>query len=147
MSGIRLDVKGLDDLRRELRKVDPQLNRGLGRINKEAGELVASESRSRAIGIGSSAAKGAKSIKASAKSRAVIVALGGARAPWEIGSEFGSKQGPGKKQFPPFTGNQWTPNAGSSGYFLMPAIRDTRPQFERVYLDALDGFFKSSFPH
>lgn len=141
---IALQIDGLDDFRKHLRATDNRLGRAMGQANKKAAEVVASEARTRAQGSGGSAAKGAESIKASAAQRAASVTIGGAKAPWMPGAEFGARR---YRQFPPWRGNQWQPDSGGVGYFLHPAIRETRDEFEETYLEALDELAHQAFPN
>lgn len=143
-SPIAAQIEGLDEFRASLRAAGKEYGRAMGQANKRAAEFVAAEARTRAISRGGSAAKGAQSIKASAAQKAAMVAIGGPRYQWMLGAEFGAKK---YKQFPPWRGNQWQPDANNGvGYFLHPAIRDTRERFEEMYLEELDTVAKSAFP-
>ena len=140
---LAMGIEGLDQFRKDLKAIDPALGREMGQANKKAAELVAREARSRAQRRGSSAAKGADSIKSSAAQRAATITIGSARRPWMHGAEFGAKQ---YRQFPRWKGNQWNPDGGDVGYFLHPAIRDTRKEFIEEYAQALDDVVAMAFP-
>ena len=144
MPAVGIDVEGLDELRAQLREAGgSKLTRELGKANKAGATVVADEARGRAESLGGSAAKGADTIKPSASAKASSVNLGGARAPWMAGAEFGALA---FAQFPDWKGNQWSPDSGNVGYFLHPAIRDTKDEFLEVYGDAIDDLMARAFP-
>lgn len=132
-------VEGLADFQRELRALDSKLPRQLGQANKAAAEMVAVKARARAMSLGGVAAKAAPSIKAAAEQRRSKINLGGARAPYALGAEFGGRGRPTTQQF--------QPHRGQSGYFLWPTVRDTREEFIEVYAKAIDQLMKSAFPN
>lgn len=129
-------IEGLAELQRELKKID--LATDLKDANKQAAELVASEARSRGHGLGGVAAKAASSVKAAAEQRRSKVTLGGNREPFALGAEFGGRGRPTTMQF--------QPHRGRLGYFLYPAIRDTREQFIDAYDKAIAQLMRRAFP-
>ncbi len=131
-----VEIRGLDDFRRALRSAGPAAARRLQVANKEVAQKVADQSSDAARARGGSAAKGAKSITARARGQSAAVAIGGARAPWMLGAEFGAKQ---YEQFPPWRGNQWQPFSGGVGYFVHPAIRRMRAEIEDGMLNAAES--------
>lgn len=131
-------VEGLADFQRELRQLDSKLPRELTAANKKAAELVAEKARGKATSLGGVAAKTAPSIKAAAEQRRSKINIGGARAPWALGAEFGGQGRPTTMQFQPHRGRQ--------GYFLYPTIRDTRDEFMDVYERAIDQLMRAAFP-
>lgn len=136
-------VQGLDEFRRELNTLDKSMGKELGKVNKKAAEFVADKARSSARAQGSSLAKGADTITASARQSAASVTIGGTKAPWMLGAEFGSiKYG----QFKPWRGNQWNPDSGGVGYALHPTIRETREQFMDLYGDLIADLTQRAFP-
>lgn len=143
MPAAGVTVVGLDKFRKELRKVDPALGKEMGGINKKAAEVVLSPAIANALSTGGAARKGVKSMTASRKQKAAIIAIGGAKNPWMIGAEFGAKR---YKQFGPWRGNQWTASPDDIGYFLHPAIISSRDKFEQVYFDELGKLTNKAFP-
>lgn len=141
MSDVTVEVSGLSEFVRELRRVD--FGKEIGRVNQAVSEPVAADARSRAIARGGSAAKTARSIKASRKAKAAVIAVGGPRFPFAWGAEFGAKRW---RQFPAWRGNQWSPDSGNVGYFLHPAIRDGKEAFERRYFDEIEQVAAKAFP-
>jgi hypothetical protein len=141
VDGVR--VIGLADFRRELRRMSATLPRELRSANLSAAKLVADEARPRAQAQGGVARKTAPSIKALAQQRGAAVRIGGVRYPFALGAEFGSK---GYRQFKPWRGNQWSPDQGSVGYFLHPAVRDTRRRVIDLYGDLIERLAARAFP-
>lgn len=133
--GEMVAVDGLDDLRRDLKSLGAEFPKMLGQANKSAAEVVAHQAESNAAAIGSTAAHVAPSIKASSAAANAKVTLGNSSYPMALGAEFGAKKYP---QFPPWRGNQWDPDAGGTGYFLHPAVRQTREEFMAVYEKGVD---------
>lgn len=141
MADVTVEVSGLAEFVRELRRVD--FGKDLGRANQAVSEPIAADARSRAMSRGGSAAKTARSIKATRKAAKATIAVGGPRFPFAWGAEFGAKK---YRQFPRWRGNQWNPDAGGVGYFLHPAIRDGKEAFERRYLDEIEKVAAKAFP-
>lgn len=88
-----IEVHGLRELRRELRRVSADLPKELARANQEAAEIVAAEARRRAP-------RGPhegrprvtpihQSVKALRQQSRGVVAIGGARSPHAVVTEFG----------------------------------------------------------
>lgn len=134
-------VEGLADFQKELKRLDQKLPRELQKANKRAAELVADAARTRATGLGSVAAKAAPSIKAAAEQRRSKVSIGGARYPFALGAEFGGQGRPTTMQFAPWSGSDT-----GAGYFLYPAIRETRDEFMDAYDDAIEQLTREAFP-
>lgn len=131
-----VQVKGLAEFQRELKKID--MAKDLRLANLAAAELVATAARSRASGLGGVAAKTAPSIKAAAEQRRSKVNLGGGQYPFAMGAEFGGQGRPTTQQF--------KPHLGTEGYFLYPAIRNTREQFMDAYERAIQQIMHAAFP-
>ena len=95
MAGMRsvdsVSVLGLRDLQRELRRLDePHLIDELKDANQQVAELVAARARLRARALGGMEAKAAESLTARRGQRAAEVSLGGAKARFAMGAEFGA---------------------------------------------------------
>lgn len=139
------EVRGLKEFRRELRKSTDLLPKEVGAANAEAAEVVLSAARKNASALGGVAAKVIRSngLRPSKAAAAVKVILGSESVPYAIGAEYGSIR---YKQFKEWRGNQWTPDQGSVGYFLHPAIRDTREEFIETYADIIMRLTRKAFP-
>lgn len=137
-------VKGLREFQQELRSIDVNAGRLLRKANLEAAKVVADEAKSKAEGLGSTAAHVANSIYEAAEQLYAKVVLDVAKSPEILGAEFGAKQ---YHQFQPWRGNQWEPDASNGvGYFLHPAIRETREEFMDRYEHLLDALSRQAFP-
>jgi hypothetical protein len=130
-------VDGLQQLSRDLKELDPKLAKELQKTNKAAVETVASKARSSYGGQHQSRSGAASSsIRALASQQRAQVALGSGRAPYVLGQEFGSGQGPHKRQFPPY-------NAGQ-GNFFYPAVRAETADLAEKYAEMLDDLLRAS---
>lgn len=136
-------VIGLAEFIRDIRALSGDLS-DLRRVHLDAAQLVANDAERRARALGGVAAKTAPTIRAAAEQRHAKVALGGARAPFGLGAEFGAKR---FAQFKDWRGNQWQPDVNNGvGYFLHPAVRATRERFVEIYADALHQLSRRAFP-
>lgn len=131
-------VHGLAELQRELRNVDKTLPRQLRVVNLKAAEIVATEARGRASGLGGAIGKAAPSIKAMAQQRSAAVRIGGAKYPFALGGEFGSIR---FRQF-----QAWRGSGAEAGYALYPAKRAKTPQIMDMYLRMIDEIARPAFP-
>lgn len=131
-----IQVAGLKDFIAALRAVD--LQRDLGKTNKEAAEMVASKARDKAESLGGVLAKAAPSLKALGQQRQAAISLGGSAYPFALGAEFGGGRRATTRQFKPWLGH--------TGYALYPTIRATREQFVQVYADAIQKLMSRAFP-
>lgn len=127
-------VDGLADFQRELRKMDAALPKELRQTNLRIAQKVADKARTRMSGRPGSGRKAAPSIVARAQQRSGAVKIGGARFPFALGNEFGSRR---FRQFPP-------PNR--DGYAVFPTIKESRQEIEKDYLDALRQLARRAFP-
>ena len=143
-SAFAVDIEGLDQFARDLRAAGPAMPKRMGQANKKAAELVADEARRRAKSLGGSAAKGVRTLTSSAAAKQAAIMVGGPRAPWMWGAEFGAKR---YRQFPAWRDNQWAPDtANGVGYFMHPAIRETRDEFVETYMAAVSQVAAGAFP-
>lgn len=89
-------VQGLDDFRKELARLDKQLNNGgrkaLKEVNFDVANFVVNKSRSAATSFGSMDVKAMKSLKASKTQAEAKIMGGGTKYPMFGGSEFGAYQ-------------------------------------------------------
>lgn len=122
-------VEGLDELRRDLRRASKEAPKLIQRANKTVAEGVAHEARSKYIARYRSG-PGASSIRPLGSQARAQVALGRPRLPYVVGQNFGSLQGPRKKQFPPVR---------RPDYFLYSTVDERREQTRREYFDVLDA--------
>jgi len=148
-------VKGLDDFRRELRRLDSEAGPDglslLKEANHKVASMVISKAQARASGVGPMQAKAASTLKAGrAQARATIT--GGFRVPFFFGAEFGSySNGPRTRGSRTYLGfNQFKPfkkaGSGNAGYFLYPTMRAETRNIIEMYDKELDVIAKKAFP-
>jgi hypothetical protein len=161
----RIFIKGLEDFRRDLKVAGDGLDKRLQRTLKEAVAPIARDAQQRYDRLhptalrrrtpGRRPGRGRRSIRALATQRRAQVAMGGKKAPYVLGQEFGSLQGPRKRQFPVARRVTWgTPrwrggggqHTASEGNFFTPAVQvgvqALGPKIERM----LDGLFREAYP-
>lgn len=127
--------KGLKEFRLALKELEVGMERELSISHKKVAQLVAEKARAKGEGQGSTAARAAKSIKASGIQLGARVILGGPEYPFAMGAEFGAIVYP---QFKPWLGHE--------GYFLWPTIRETRDEVMAVYAEELARITAAAFP-
>lgn len=130
----RIEVLGLKDFQRELRRLDKAWPRELRAANRDAAEIVARGTRSSFASRPGVAPKVAASVKVLAQQRSAAVRIGGRRWPYALGSEFGSRRYP---QFPPVL---------RGGYSLYPTIKASRDEMVEEYGEAVDRLMRRAFP-
>jgi hypothetical protein len=147
-------VKGLAELRRELKKLDDAgLTNELKAVNMAAAQTIIGPAKAMASGLGRMEARAAATLKASRSANAAKLLFGGASAPFAGGAEFGAGQDirrnpPGRpggvlgwNQF-----NAWRGSGGGAGYFLYPTIRAEMVTLVDEYGDALERITAKAFP-
>lgn len=152
MSSGAVQVVGLDEFRRELRRLEDQgMVEGLKAVNYEVASRVVVWAQARAGGLGAMQVRAAGSLRASRTQARAQVAGGGARVPFFAGAEFGAGQNQprrtsrgtvtGWNQFQP-----WRGNGPDAGYFLYPAIRDHNTEIVQTYSEAMAELGRRAFP-
>jgi hypothetical protein len=162
-SSATVAVKGLAELRRELRRLDTEAGPDGSALLKEANwqvaRFVTERAQARAGTVGRQQARAAESLRASKTVNRAQVSGGSAKMPFFFGAEFGAKQnilrserraagwaGPGRylgfRQF-----KQWRkPGGGNTGYFLFPTLRAETQNIIDFYADELDKVAAKAFP-
>lgn len=136
-----VSIVGLDALVRDLKAAKSDLAKRLQVANNDAAAVVLR----RAVQLRDSQPGAARktTVKTGNQANRASLVIGSTQEPWALGAEFGAKR---FKQFQPWTGNQWVDGRGEQwagpeknvGYFLHPAIRDTRDEFLAEYERQLD---------
>ena len=141
---MKIEVEGLKDLQKELRRVDKSWAKELQQANKKVAEdevvpyarARAQESRTSYAGnttrLGS---RGVNSIRAGASGRAALVRAGGAKVPYFHGHEWGTKG-----TYPQFPGKQ------KDGHIIFPVLKERREQIIEAYGTSVDELMKRAFP-
>ena len=119
----QIKTEGFKELSRTLKALGGDFQSKLKNTNFSVANFVKGKAENRARGLGGVAAKAATALRASKTTAYAAIRLGGARYPWALGAEFGSKK---YGQFKPWRGTM--NDAGRYGYFLGPTIRDNRQQ-------------------
>lgn len=152
-----VEVKGLAEFQRELRKMGPEYSNELRKIHRRVSDLVANRAKAAAASGGGQASKAARAIKARASNRSASIdtvrtppyALGvfwgqKRRSGWYAAGRYASSVG---HQFQPWVGNQWEPGAlGGQPYFIGPAINASVDEVQDVFLRGIDDVARRAFP-
>lgn len=156
-------VKGLDQFRRELRKIAEGGGANGEALLKEANQrvagLVIAKARGRAAGVGLMQLRAAQSMTAGRRSARAVIIGGSAQVPYFFGAEFGAKRNitrrprskAGWAEAGPWRGfNQFEgwkkPGAGNTGYFLFPTMRAESANIVEQYGREIDQIMKKAFP-
>ena len=144
---VGIEVHGLAQLRRDLRRMGVQYRKALDKeLRAAARPIVVAAKRSYREehpphrGRGSRRSKGSqRGIRASSGGGNVRVTLDGTRYPWLQGQEWGSGSYP---QFPAATQNR---PPLKRGYFFWPAVVEGREDVSDRVRDAVDRINRSTF--
>lgn len=153
-----VNIKGLDALRRELRKIERDGGTDgialLKEANYKVAMMVVSKAQARASGVGRQQARAAASLRPGRQQARAVVAGGSASVPFFYGAEFGSYSGVqrtargsgrsfiGFNQFLPYK----QPGSGKVGYFLYPTLSAESDNIIEMYGAELDKIMKQAFP-
>lgn len=131
-----VEVRGLDKFIRDAKKAGDDI---VDRM-KLANNLAAAVVLDRAVELRDSQPGAAQktTIRTGNQANRASIVIGSAKEPWALGAEFGAKRFP---QFQRWNGNQWRDSNGDKwagadpnvGYFLHPAIDQTRDEFLAAY--------------
>lgn len=153
-----VEVKGLKDFRRELRRVDAGFPKELRRVQKTIADDVADRARSIASGMGGVQAKAAGAIKGYATATQASVGIaGGKSAPYASVAFWGALKRTGwyghihspggRRQHPVWVGNSWEPGVSGQGpYAINDAVADKLTDIDDSYLDMIEQLAASAFP-
>lgn len=136
MTGVKFVFNDLREFSRDLQAIDDgRFDRGLRPVLKSFADDAALRVRI-AYGVFYQRrdGHGQASIRSLASIDRASVAIGGVKAPYMIGQEFGSDR---LKRFAPRTPSY---EGGSEGRFLYPTLRAALPDLADELWDAIDGF-------
>jgi hypothetical protein len=140
---VDIRVSGLNELVRNWRAIYPQLPRLIRDNNRKfANRLVDPIQQRYDRRYPRVSGQGRRTVRATAAAARASLVIGGARAPYMPGQEFGSDKYP---QFRPWTGRA-PGGRGSRGRFLYPVIREEMPGLVDEYYDSLMGALGVAFP-
>lgn len=138
MAGARVEVTGLKELRRELRKLegDGAWKKDLRDAGLKAATIVATDAKASAMRASNPrmGTRAANTIRPLASQTSGTVAAGSKAVPWTLGHIWGSNQ---FRQFP---------KRIKGGYHLYPAIEKNADKIVEIYADAIDDLTKKAFP-
>ncbi len=135
-------IEGLADLRRGLRKIDPELAKEFRNEILPIAQKVANDARSR---VPSRSGRAAASVRGGVSGNNAYVQGGKKAVPYFGWLDFGSRS---PKRGNPRSVGPW---AGSGtgprrGRFIYPAIDDNRSAIEKQAADAIDGIIERVLP-
>lgn len=160
-------IRGLDDFRREIKKIEQSGGASGLQLLKDLNEKVATHVRDRALVRAQSLSpmqrKAAKSMRVGKRVNAATINAGSdskSGIGFFSGAEFGAESnvfrpniggvakkntqdraGYGYNQFP-----EWRGNHGKVGYFLFPTMRVEGDAIRKIYWDGLQDIAKHAFP-
>jgi hypothetical protein len=150
-------ILGLDEFRRNLRKIDVGLGKELGQFNKQVGTHVLdhADKRRQALkgryGSYSTRWKGGRGVtlKASSDQRRVSVTVRPAAAEFgldghKVFGRYYANRDLKRQVWPVWSGNQFVSTVDSGvGYMVFPTIRDELPQIVDFYVSGITEFARS----
>lgn len=138
-----ISIKGLKEFRVSLKKAGDEYPAKLKEANVEVANLVKTKAIGKAGSVGGVAPKAANSLRAAKSAAGATLYLGGGKAPYALGAEFGARKYP---QFKPYL-SAGPPDAsvGGEGYFLFPSIRENREVIIETYWKRLEEINKEAF--
>lgn len=150
---VKVKVDGLDQFRREIKRVDRELGKDLRRIHVKVAELVADKAKA------ASPDREAQGIKGRGTQKAALVRVSAtARNPRVLGVFMGMRRRSGwyaniryrqsrARQFDPWVGSQWDPGErGGEPYFIGDAINSSVDDVIELYGDEIMDLAARAFP-
>jgi hypothetical protein len=142
-----VQVVGLAEFQRELRRIGPEWPKELRKANLGVAKNVERKARARAQALGSTAAHVARSLKAAAEQRRAKVAVGNNRFPAALGQNFGARHNrPRPTSRGPVLGWNQFPEVTEPDRVLYRTIRAEGEETLREYESALDVLHRRAFP-
>jgi hypothetical protein len=152
----RVEVRGLRDFRRELRRLDDgrELRRGLTAIHRDIAKLVRRRTEAAAPpdvkqSLGHRATQAAAFLTMSPRPPRALGVFWGAkrRFGWYAASRYAQSSA---RQFEPWVGNQWDPGEtgsfGSRPYYIGAAIDRSVDEIIDMLGDGLEDLARRAFP-
>ena len=156
-SGAAVQVVGLKELRRELRRLEEprEWTKALARIHREVAKATAETARSYATSMGGSQKHFARAIRGYGSAPGARIAIADDRA---FAAFWGAKQrwtgwnarngDAGRPNQPEWVGNAWPiGERGYGPYAVNDAIADRLPWIEETYANEVDDLMKRAFPN
>jgi hypothetical protein len=136
----RVDVDGLKQLVRDVRKVDRDLPKAMRRSLVPVSQSVLRGAQQRASSLGGVHAHAARrGLRAGATQNTAWIKLLASREPTILGAEFGGGRRPTTRQFP-----RWRGSGSNAGYFVYPTIRAESDDITRQLEDAVRDLLRTA---
>jgi hypothetical protein len=143
-------IRGLDEFRRELKRLDKTLGKELRQVHLRISQMVAPRVQAAAPG----RAKGAISPKATQKAAQLLVTSGRGdalavflgmtrRSGWYAKGRYSESSG---RQFRPWVGNTWEIGSGGGPYYIGPVLRSSLDDIAELAFDEIEKLAKGAFP-
>lgn len=148
-----VEIPGLRQFARDLKRVGPELVQELKDLNFRVASKVKDDAIARAASGGRQAQRAASTLRAAKQAARAAVMLGNAKTPFALGAEFGAQhdtarvlpnQGATRLGWNQF--RNWAGSGSTAGYFLYPAIRQDMPAIVDMYGDAVEQIARKAFP-
>jgi hypothetical protein len=156
-TGSRVEIHGLREFQRELRKADASLLNDFRKVHRKVSDLVGDRARAAMHAGGPQGAKAAKGVKSRATSKSAFLDTV-PKPPYALATIWGQKRRSGwyrapryaastGRQFQSWVGNQWDPGEhGGEPYYIGPAIDASLDEVERIYMDGIEDLTRRAFP-
>jgi hypothetical protein len=134
----RVEVDGLKQLLRDVRKVERDLPKEMRQQLLPVSQKVLSRARGRAESLGGIQRHAVRrGLRAGATQNSAWIKLVGTREPTIFGAEFGGGRRKTTRQFPP-----WRGSGGGAGYFVYPTIRGMSGDITHQLEDAIQDLVR-----
>jgi len=144
LGGKAIQVTGLRELARDLKKIDADLPKAMRKAGLVGAKIVADEAQRRAMAGTPVQRKAARAIKPRAgAARAAVAVTKGGVYPFAFGAFFGSDK---YRQFDPWVGRSWQAGGPGGPYALNPAVAAKRDEVVKVYAESVGDLLKQTFP-
>lgn len=145
--GGAIGIRGLTELRRDLKALDKTWPKELTKLNREVGNVAAEWARGGAAASGGVVAAAAYSIVGAGTQTGARIRWGGSGYEYADGAFFGSLR---YQQFRPWIGASWSLGEGGEGpgsgpYGINPAISARRDEIGEMYLARLEELAARAF--
>lgn len=146
-----VNVRGLDEFRRELKRIDKTFGKELRQVHLKVAKLVTARAQSAAP------ARVSKSVRPKATQKAAAIRVT-ANPPYALGVFWGMRRrsgwyaarryrGSSGRQFEPWVGNQWDPGEqGGKPYYIGDAINRSVNDVIELFGDEIERLAGRAFP-
>lgn len=144
----RIVIHGLDDLRRELGRLDDATLKGeLADTHYRVASMVVDRAKIRLSGFGRMEARAAQTMDASQSAQAARINFGGAAAPFAGGAEFGAERNRTRQRSTgTYEGYRQFKEVVKGGRSIYPTVGDMTNQIVDEYSRDIPRIFARAFP-